>query len=268
MYTDAVYGEMLREQTLKGLTGKGRRLVEARPEERTPGLRIPADATAQQARAMNKAIGDVNSRYKGNTLIDTVNWVPADERRAFIARHRGKTIDIDPELWTDDFVESVAVRAERVRKSQARVDRMRARLAEEADFIGDDEMMLIKNRIERMEKTIARESTSARFSVPETLDEIVTHELGHAVELDLQMGAFPDIIDFLPPSELRALGHDPANFLGMRLETIAKQRGHLLSEYATTDGGEYFAEAFTAYMKGEREGIVGELLNVFDGVMR
>ena len=107
-----------------------------------------------------------------------------------------------------------------------------------------------------------------RFQQARNINEILIHEFGHGIEWDLGAGEWANIPDFLAPSRQRELGLDPMEHLGIRLENIAKTQGTKLSEYATTNSGEYFAEAFTAFMRGEKANIHKELLAIFEEIIQ
>ena len=78
----------------------------------------------------------------------------------------------------------------------------------------------------------------------ESLEGILTHEIGHHVDFTLLTKTYTD--------KAYRRGFDEA--------------GEKLSVYATTNEAEYVAEAFTAYHKGERDNVRSDLLEILDKI--
>ena len=99
--------------------------------------------------------------------------------------------------------------------------------------------------------------------------EILTHELGHHIHFELQYNKkFDEYKMGLSAADRDRQGVSFADSLAVRMEKIAKTHGSKLSPYATKNGEEYFAEAFTAYNRGGkwREKIHPEVLKIFEGL--
>jgi SPP1 gp7 family putative phage head morphogenesis protein len=219
-----------------------------------------SQVTPTQRRQIETAIGDVQRRYKGPNLISGIEWV---DNPNIIAR-AGGTLKINPNNLTDDVIALGSQNAANMefQRTQARLIRLRETLEKEGTSWSVQDRAQAVSRIDSLQRRLD-DTPNIRFGVSDTQADVIVHELGHNIQTDLITGKFNDITDFLPPSKLRELGIDYEKTLGARLERIAKARGHLLSEYATTNDGEYFAEAFTLYMRGETQEINTELLDIF-----
>ena len=95
--------------------------------------------------------------------------------------------------------------------------------------------------------------------------EIIIHEYGHVIRLDLMLDPKYLPLDLSKPSNYYAVGRTSENSLGLRLWGIAKREGYKISKYASTNDDEYFSEAFVLYNRGSRYWgrINQEVLQVF-----
>ena len=95
---------------------------------------------------------------------------------------------------------------------------------------------------------------------------MVIHELAHGIETDLMFGEFEEITDLMSPELLRQRGIPFSDSLWPQSDIIASTEGLKISEYATTNNNEYFAESFVRYMQGRTEVINSRYLNIFKQV--
>jgi hypothetical protein len=102
--------------------------------------------------------------------------------------------------------------------------------------------VIIKTK--RAEDVIKASILSGRATVPDDIYSVITHEMGHAIEKEVRMAANYEAIK---------------NNMGKYAEKI--------SGYATINEGEYIAESFASYNKGENL-IDPELKKVFEGMKK
>lgn len=99
--------------------------------------------------------------------------------------------------------------------------------------------------------------------------EIITHEYGHIVHTELTLNPNQAKHGLSGKASVReAVGISYNASLVSKMERIAKKWGPKLSEYASTNGEEYFAEAFTAYNRGpsQHNKIHPDVLKIFRGL--
>jgi hypothetical protein len=104
-------------------------------------------------------------------------------------------------------------------------------------------------------------------TVCENWQDVVTHEYGHYIEETLMTDdAYADY-GFGRPSYWYERGETPpeSSQWARNLDQVAYNSGSSISEYATTNGEEYFAEAFVLYNRGSDywSSIDSNLLSVF-----
>ena len=96
------------------------------------------------------------------------------------------------------------------------------------------------------------------------MQDMLIHESGHAVHGNLSFGLHGDVTDFLPPSELNKLGKSYRENLGAVLDSIAKEEGSKISQYAEKNAEEYFAESWLLFVKGGNNNKINKrLLGIF-----
>jgi len=104
-------------------------------------------------------------------------------------------------------------------------------------------------------------------TVAKNKEEIIVHEYGHIIQERLMNDEKYFGYGFSRPSMYyeRGIGEQARESLGQRLFSIAKNKGGLISEYATTNDQEYFCESFVLYVRGKKwhDKINPELLDVF-----
>lgn len=84
----------------------------------------------------------------------------------------------------------------------------------------------------------------------------------------MQAGRVEGVIDLLPPSQLGEHGIEWEDSLAFKLEEYARKHGDEVSEYAMTNGEEYFAEAFVRYTQGRGDEIFPELFDLFERILK
>lgn len=93
-------------------------------------------------------------------------------------------------------------------------------------YAADPTSLIFKTK--RAEAVTKASILSGRATVPDTIDDVIHHEMGHALEKKLKnMDGFGDVIN--------------------NKSAYAEK----ISGYATTDNSEYIAESFASYLKGE-----------------
>lgn len=110
------------------------------------------------------------------------------------------------------------------------------------DFIDDPTSFTFKTQ--RAADTMKASIISGRATVPGTVEEVIYHEMGHALEKKVMQS----------PDWVKAKAN---------MSTFAEK----VSGYATINEGEYIAESFTSYLKGE-DFADPELVKIFKGLMR
>ena len=201
-----------------------------------------SELSHRQQSAIDNAIDEFNKRYGEDVGIHTIKGV---EDASYIGRSdMGGTISVDVNKFTDEFISAQnADYLNRLRKSEERIDRLINELNNNRDWWSADDIKNVEDRISRMAQRIA-DGASGRYGVSESMQDVIIHELGHQLEPKL----FSDVSEY-------------AKFMG-RLDKMARNSGSLLSEYATTNGGEYFAEAVLSFIKGDYTGIDQSLLEL------
>ncbi len=231
-------------------------------------LELDADyssATLDQATSINRAVFDVQQRYKGGKFIDKIEFI--DENHEYTAVAIGKTIKFNRGAFSDEAIQAInSQELAKLRKLPERIQRLQQQLDESREFMSEIDIAKAQKAIERLSAQIR--DSSGRFTYGNDMYDIAVHELGHAVQNDLSVNAVGGVTDFLPPSVMRQMGVDFDLSLYRRLDSIAKSKGHLISEYADTNANEYFAEAFAAYIKGDKKIIDSDLVKIFDKVMQ
>lgn len=96
-----------------------------------------------------------------------------------------------------------------------------------ADYIKNPKSFTFANK--RAEAVTKASVVSGRATVPETVEDIINHEFGHTFEKAI-------------------LQMDNYNLIKANMSKYAEK----ISGYATTEMGEYIAESFAAYRKGEK----------------
>lgn len=99
-------------------------------------------------------------------------------------------------------------------------------------------------KTKRAEDVVKASLLSGRATVPDNITDVITHELGHSIEKEVRMAANYEAIK---------------SNMGKYAEKI--------SGYATINEGEYIAESFASYNKGENL-IDPELKKVFEGMKK
>jgi hypothetical protein len=110
-----------------------------------------------------------------------------------------------------------------------------------------------------------------RSALPKTPKDVLVHEYGHLIHSELAFNPSYAKYKLSGSSELRNMaGVTWEESLTRRLEGIAKTHGSLLSDYASKNAEEYFAEAFLAYTRGgnTRDKIHPEVLAIFKDLDR
>ena len=220
-----------------------------------------SEFTAEQANEINKGYARVQSIYDGPAAKTGIR-AGSSETRLWVGHAGGSDIQFNPTyLNRQTVVDDVA---DDLRNKQARLYRLR----EQADSyreIDPEFAAKLDGKIALLQRQI---DTRVRWSVAKSVDDVVIHEIGHKVQADLVNGYFPDIYDFIPPSKLREMGKEYETTLQAVLDGVAKRDGVAISEYATTNAEEYFAEAFTLFVRGEHGAINPTLLSIFKRITR
>jgi flagellar biosynthesis/type III secretory pathway protein FliH len=113
-----------------------------------------------------------------------------------------------------------------------------------ADFLAHPEKYDTSKMSARALKALNNSKTSGRGTVPTTVEDVINHELGHALEK--RMKTLDNITE---------------------LQTRMSQFAPNISGYACDSWSEYVAESFAAYRKGEK-GVDPELVKAFKALER
>ena len=245
-----------------------RGLDEAQEGEAKRGVEFTGDNLNRiQQQAVERGTKKVAQIYKGD-VGTTIVGDRTMRGQGGIVGEGG--IRLNPDLFNAQSLEQPDY-ITRYKRTKARANKLRETIDNEKDNWSqvdiDNAEKRYRNYLKQAEE--AKSSSSfGEYSTSKTMEDVVIHEHGHNVHGDMVSGVFDDIPDFLPPSQQRALGLDPTKQLGMKLDTIAKEDGAKLSEYSTTNGEEYFAEAWTKYVNGKTAGIDKDLLEVFKKISK
>jgi hypothetical protein len=104
-------------------------------------------------------------------------------------------------------------------------------------------------------------------ALPTSTREIITHEMGHYIMGELELNPRYDSFKMGgSAADRERQGISWTDSLVSKLDVMAKSHGAALSDYATKNAEEYFAEAFVAYNRGGslRERIHPEVRVIFD----
>jgi hypothetical protein len=187
--------------------------------------------------------------------------VDFDDTIRSVGNARGNKVKINPLYGTDaEIAASEAGHMRSYRRSQKSLKNLQEQLNDGWFDLDPDYKSKVINKIERL-KNIKK--PSGRFGVADDLEDVIIHEYGHMIKFDLESGYFPEITDFLTPSEMRKQGVKFADSLSAKMDKIAIEKGASISEYATTNSEEYFAESFLSFIKGNTKNIDSRLLTIF-----
>ena len=220
-------------------------------------------ATINQATSINRAVFDVQQRYKGSKLVSRIEWV--DDSK-FVAS-AGDTIRINRAQFTNEVIqESNAPTLAVARTAQKRIDLLLQQIEDERPFLEPEQIAGLERKVNRLKESLVK-AGSGRWTYGENMYDIMVHELGHNVRFDLTFNEVEGVTGFLNPAKMREKGMDFYAELASRIGSIAQREAHKISEYATTNDDEYFSEAFVAYIKNDHSIINPELLAIFKKVM-
>jgi len=185
-------------------------------------------------------------------------------KSACVADIGGGVLKINPQLFNDEFIKGLNYKTESLIKANKRLDRLSGKL-DSLDITNEERSAIVK-KIKRQKEKI-KDYKNVRWGVGENMDDVITHELGHQIEFALDTNSSFGH-DFLRPSLLREKGIKYESTLQSQMDVLAYEKGGLVSEYATKNGQEYFAESFLSYMKGETGIVDSRLISVFDKITR
>lgn len=109
-------------------------------------------------------------------------------------------------------------------------------------YADDPSSLVFKSK--RAEQAMKASLTSGRCTVPESIEDVIHHEMGHSLEKAIR----------------KMPGYETAK---ANMSAFAEK----VSGYATFDEGEYIAESFASYMKGE-DVIDPEMRKLFEALKR
>jgi hypothetical protein len=96
------------------------------------------------------------------------------------------------------------------------------------------------------------------YTLPESENEIVIHELGHVIYAQVEMGEIDGVTDLLPPSK------NPTPYSETMMNNFVSMRNaYPVSEYGNKNFDEYFSESFVLYVREDYDKIHPDLLNLF-----
>ena len=219
-----------------------------------------SNLTLNQANAANKGLLNLKGKLKNYSPVNKI--VSVDDVN-YLARMDGNNINFGPSSKTFKFENY----SKDITNYKGRINDLNKQLKDNGEFFTASDLSKVKNQISRYEAKLIEMQKYERWGVSSSLDEAVIHEYGHKINTDMALGDYKGINDFLAPSELRSMGIDYKSTLQSRLDGIATNQGYKISEYATTNSQEYFAESFLSKVKGENRGINTELDNIFNQIM-
>jgi hypothetical protein len=110
---------------------------------------------------------------------------------------------------------------------------------------------------ERNKERVSHRDDVDRMNVGKSQKDTIIHEYGHHMQFQLNDAGMMD-------EALDVFGVNGNTFLLGTFEQGSKQEAKNVSQYATADPGEKFAESFTAYHKGETDRLTEEQVDFFD----
>jgi hypothetical protein len=233
------------------------------------GLEVGADdygiqgLTNDQSSIVRDAQGGMRRRYSGSAA--DLPFRESGEASA-IARLRGGYIEVNADLFNETALDTS--NADRIRRTARRIEALQKDLSTYRDVMSEEQIAQANQDIATLRARVQEYGRRVNWSAAESLEDIITHEYGHAIEADLQAGEFEDIKEFLSPSQLAEHGIKWEDTLAYKLEQYARASGDTISEYAMKNGEEYFAESFVRYTQGRGDEIHPELKAVFDKVIK
>jgi hypothetical protein len=180
-----------------------------------------------------------------------------------VGRIEGMILRIDKATFNDEFLKEMAIHVKEIASKQARVQRLKDSLLN--DYFTVTDKNKVQATVKRLEKTIVDLQENPFSRVQSSMEDVVIHGLGHAVNNTLMLTDSAKWgYDFTSPSKLFNLGIDFKTTLQSKIDFIAREKGLLIGRYATTNGLEYFAESWTAFLQGKYELIDKEVLKLFN----
>jgi len=181
-----------------------------------------------------------------------------------IADMNGGVLRINPKLFNDEFIKELNYKVDALGSTERRLARLNNKIKDVN--ISASERALISKKIQRQKDKI-KTYKNVRYGVAENMDDVITHELGHEIQFALDTNSTYGY-DFMRPSLLRKEGVKFESTLQSSIDAISFKDGGLVSEYATVNGLEYFAESFLSYSKGEKGLVNPRLTTLFKKIMR
>jgi len=189
--------------------------------------------SVDNANGINSSMVALKSKM-GKSFPDVKSIKPSDI--SVPARALGNVIEYQP-----DLIQGVVSSAQTAAQTQARIKKLRTRL-KTADITDDAR----KSTERRLRRAVA-ESKEIRFGVPESPAEVIVHELGHVSSPDFS-----------------SAGRGYKDYVKLTKDRDA--HGLSLSQYASSDPSEFFAEAFVSRFKGENINVGDFTSEILDGL--
>ncbi len=141
---------------------------------------------------------------------------------------------------------------------QSRIDRYEQKLKD--PDLSDYEKQDYTNKLNEYKQKL---QDYIPYTIPQNEGEIITHELGHVIYTQIEMGMIDGVNDLLPPS----LNPTPYNQT-MMSNFVEMRDSYPVSEYGNTNFDEYFSESFVLYMRGDYNTIHPDLLDLFKRISK
>ena len=219
-------------------------------------------ANLEQANAVNKGLTKVKNKIKNDIL--KIKGISFSERKS-VARG-GDFLDFNPDLFNIDQLKSFNLTTDRERLLK-RIKRKERTL--KRGGLSKDEILKANEVIKSSKKEIERLKKFKKDYVSKDLESIVIHELGHTLESNLNnINKYTKkLVSF--SGDRKKVGIKWEDTLLSKLDGIASKEGYKISEYATKNAEEYFAESFTHYILDfDKKLINPELLEIFEKVTK
>ncbi len=239
-------------------------LEDAENWARSKGVEVNyQNMSLDQATSINRALAEAE-RFKTGIPINKVVFKDLTEGiRSPFARISGTALEINSIKFTDKAIRSASIYTDDIVRAQKRIAKTKARLASD-EIWGESQRRMLRERIAQYEQTIKEYKTNPFSRVTLNKQDLIRHELGHAMHTELMLeGQKYGIHTFLPPSAMEKVGFSFEGSLAQQLYPIAKREGMRLGEYAMKNDNEYFAESFVAFLKGRENLVNPRLIRIF-----
>jgi len=214
--------------------------------------------TVEQANAITSGIARTRAAYSGPATTSRLHNIEIDSEMTAAARYTGQGFKVNPKLLN---MESIAPEVS-ISNLNRRIANLTAQIEDNKEWWTAADIAKVHERISDLHAQV--HTASIPWGAPKSIDDVIVHELGHGIQHDLRQS----IPAWGSPSTLRNAGIDFTSGWDSRLQRISQSEGLRISQYAATEGDEYFAEAWVRFVSGDHDAINPDLLSVFKDIAK